>query len=229
MCLCLPDSLLLCFLACWWSVRRVCVLSCRFCFARLRWLPSFPFPCDGAVPRTGKVFQVSLLPDTAGIVMVAYMDSLPAHFGMLWLGEDASEHAHLFATPSSNPWIESTFPQERESRSRTMTVMSTDMSHRDHNLFENLFKAASRKRVVYCTMREFCEDDLQTKGKNRQLLRDLIKCNRVESSRCRPLTLNKVDVFFCQVVPLESEEVASLFLNIWVHRAEAMHATTLSG
>ena len=37
---CLPGSLLLCFLACWWAVRHFCVLSCRFCLARLRWLPS---------------------------------------------------------------------------------------------------------------------------------------------------------------------------------------------
>ena len=60
--------------------------------------PRFFSRVTGAVPRTGNVFQVPLLEETAGIVVVAYMDSLRAHFGMLCLGEDASERADLFAS-----------------------------------------------------------------------------------------------------------------------------------
>ena len=78
---CLQGSLLLCFLACWWAVRRLCVVSCRFCFARLRRLPSSLFPCDGR--RLKNRQSLSGIADTAGIVVVAYMDSLRAQFSSL--------------------------------------------------------------------------------------------------------------------------------------------------
>ena len=75
-----PLSLLFCFLACWWAVRRFCVLSCRLCLARLRWLPSFLFLCDGRRPKTWLSLSGIPLADTAGVVFVANMDSLRAHF-----------------------------------------------------------------------------------------------------------------------------------------------------
>ena len=56
-CSCLAGLSVPCFLACWWSVRRVLVLICRFCFARLRWLPSFLFLCDGRRPKNRQSFS----------------------------------------------------------------------------------------------------------------------------------------------------------------------------
>ena len=71
-------------LPCFWLVggRSVvfvcCVLPCRFCFARLRRHLSVLFPCDGRRPKNRQCLSGIPLAATAGIVVVAYMDSLRA-------------------------------------------------------------------------------------------------------------------------------------------------------
>ena len=87
--------------------------------------PRFFSRVTGTVPRTGKVVSGIPWADTAGIVVVAYMDILRALFGMLDLGENASERAHLFADTVYKSLESQRPPQERESRSRTLRVMSS--------------------------------------------------------------------------------------------------------
>jgi len=121
------------------------------------------------------------------------------------------------------------------------------LSHRDYSLFENLFTAFGiTKRVVYSKITKFSEDAVATKGDIRQLILDLIEGMSLDTSSGRPsdpqevgeeiLLVDEVDVFFGEdfhgqtynlVALLESEEVRSLLVKIWEHRAEAQNTARL--
>jgi len=91
---------------------------------------------------------------------------------------------------------------------RETCVCSSDyLSNWEYSLFDNLFMAFGiAERLVSSTIKKFSNDGLQTKGDIRQLVRDLITGNSIESSRFRPsdpqeageeiLLVDEVDVFF---------------------------------